>query len=604
MPDDPPPPPDGVLPPPSPFPPDPVARRRVVFVLLCALTALALLWLLWRALSPGGWTVWEVVVLLCFAGTVPWSAIGLANAAIGLAILLRHGAAVDAARAVMPQLGAPPAPGQPPLRTALLCCLRREPMAAVLPPLERLLDGLEAAGAGGRFALWFLSDTPAAEAAIEEAAVARFQAGRGTGGEGRVAVHYRRRTDNAGFKAGNVMEFLDRRAGGWDLFLLLDADSEMTAPAVLRLVRCMEADPALAVVQPLIVGRPADTAFTRLFQFGMRAGMRAWATGQAWWQGDDGPYWGHNAVLRIAPFRAHARLAPLPDGRAILSHDQVEAVQLQAAGWKLRCLPLEDGSLEGNPPAMPEFLARDQRWGEGNMQYLSLLGRPGLRGMGRWQLCQAILLFLGAPLWLLLAGAAVMNAATGGGAATPDGALAAAIAATWVCAYSSKLAAYAELMLRPRRAAPYGGRLAVLRGAVAELVFTALFDPVSLFNKGFFLLALPLRRWRGKGGNWAAQRRESGGVGWGAALRLLWPHTLLGWCALLALATVSPAALFWGGCFLLGPALSVPLCVATASPRLGAAMRRWGLAATPEEVAAGAAHPVPRGFVAGGVAAS
>ena len=51
-------------------------------------------------------------------------------------------------------------------------------------------------------------------------------------------------------------------------------------------------------------------------------------TGQAWWQGDEGPYWGHNAVIRIAPFRAHARLETLPDGSHILSHDQVEAILL------------------------------------------------------------------------------------------------------------------------------------------------------------------------------------------------------------------------------------------------------------------------------------
>ena len=96
--------------------------------------------------------------------------------------------------------------------------------------------------------------------------------------------------------------------------LCLDADSAMSARAVLRLVACMEADPRLGIVQHLIVGRPARAAFPRLFQFGMRAGMRLWATGQAWWQGDEGPYWGHNAIIRIAPFRRHARLGPLPDG--------------------------------------------------------------------------------------------------------------------------------------------------------------------------------------------------------------------------------------------------------------------------------------------------
>ncbi len=139
-------------------------------------------------------------------------------------------------------------------------------------------------------------------------------------------------------------------------------------------------------MQHLTVGSPAASAFPRLFQFGMRAGMRVWATGQAWWQGDEGPYWGHNAAFRIAPFRAHARLAPLPDGTPILSHDQVEAAQLRAAGWGVAVLPEEDGSFEENPPALPEFLRRDTRWLAGNLQYRHLLLRPGLRPMGRWQL--------------------------------------------------------------------------------------------------------------------------------------------------------------------------------------------------------------------------
>ena len=152
---------------------------------------------------------------------------------------------------------------------------------------------------------------------------------------------------------------------------------------MLRMVGLMQADARIAIIQQLIVGRPAGAAFPRLFQFGMRAGMRTWATGQAWWQGDEGPYWGHNALIRIAPFHQHARLEALPDGSPILSHDQVEAVRLHAAGWKVVALPIEAGSMEGNPPALPEFMARDLRWGAGNMQYFSLLRLPGMTWMGR-----------------------------------------------------------------------------------------------------------------------------------------------------------------------------------------------------------------------------
>ena len=51
------------------------------------------------------------------------------------------------------------------------------------------------------------------------------------------AIRYRRRAENTGFKAGNIMDFLDHHAEGFELMLVLDADSEMSAAAVLRLVR-------------------------------------------------------------------------------------------------------------------------------------------------------------------------------------------------------------------------------------------------------------------------------------------------------------------------------------------------------------------------------
>ena len=83
----------------------------------------------------------------------------------------------------------------------------------------------------------------------------------------------------------------------------------MTADAILRLVRIMQADPQLGILQSLVVGLPSTSAFARIFQFGMRLGMRSYTIGSAWWQGDCGPYWGHNAVLRLAPFIAHCHIA-------------------------------------------------------------------------------------------------------------------------------------------------------------------------------------------------------------------------------------------------------------------------------------------------------
>ncbi|HEY0419010.1 MAG TPA: glycosyltransferase family 2 protein, partial [Acetobacteraceae bacterium] len=412
--------------------------RRVAFATITLLSTAGLLALMARVLAPGGWTPVEMLIMACFAGIAPWLGICLGNALPGFALLVL---AADASRAVLPAQGEIET-GPATLPTAIAVTIRNEAMASVLPPLRRLLFGLDAAGAGECFTLWVLSDTQdPALAAAEERAMEAFR----EADPHPVRVRYRRRTENTGFKAGNLMDFLDHHAEGIELIVMLDADSAMSAPAVLRLVRMMHNNPGLGIVQHLTVGRPAAAAFPRLFQFGMRAGMRVWATGQAWWQGDSGPYWGHNAILRAAPFRAHCRLEPLPDGSPILSHDQIEAARMRAAGWGVCLWAGEEGSMEANPPALPEFLHRDTRWLAGNLQYWHLLRLPGLRAMGRWQLIQAIMMFAAAPLYTAILVLAAISAAT---SQTAPGRALLALAAAWCFAlYAPKLLGYLEILL-------------------------------------------------------------------------------------------------------------------------------------------------------------
>jgi membrane glycosyltransferase len=551
--------------------PEAAPLRRALFGALVAALSAMLVWLVLRALLPGGIGVLEWLILLGVLGTTPWAALSLANSLVGLTILL---AAPNPPAAVLPAL-ARIRPGPPASVTAIAVCIRHEDMEAVLPPLACLLDDIAKLGAADRFRLWFLSDSQdPALAAAEEAAIAAFS----TTHPGR--LRYRRRAQNTGFKAGNVMDFLDHHVTDEAFFICLDADSVMSAPALLRLVAIMEAEPRLAIVQQLIVGRPATAAFPRLFQFGMRAGMRAWATGQAWWQLDAGPYWGHNAILRVAPFREHGRLEALADGSRILSHDMVESVRLQAAGWAVRCLPAEDGSMEANPPAMPEFLARDERWGAGNMQYLQLLRLPNFTPLGRLQLVQAILLFAGAPMYAAMLLLAALNGLSGGGAGTPMGALALAVLAHWLAYFSPKLVGYTQALVQRRVAEPYGGRLAFARGALAEIAFMQAFEPLSNLNKAMFLLRLMF----GARSGWAAQNRADRGIAWADAARLLWPHTLAGVALTLAFAAISWPALLLALPFTLGMVLAVPLCVVSADPGFSAWLRRRGIAATPEEL--------------------
>lgn len=545
--------------------------RLLLVVLIVILVALALDAAMWAVLAPGGWTVAKGVMMGSFALATPWVGFCVANGLIGFVIIMARGQSIPHWDAT------PPGPVDALPRTALAVTVRNEDMTTVLPPLRRLLDELDAAGAGARFAVCVLSDTADSHlAAIEERAVAAFRAT----DSGPDRVRYRRRASNEGYKAGNVMEFLTRYADDFEMMVTLDADSQMSARAVLRLVGILSREPRLAIVQHLTVGLPATSPFPRLFQFGMRAGMRTWATALAWWQGDEGCYWGHNAAIRIAAFRAHACLPLLPGGRHIMSHDQVEAAMLAGAGWGVRLIPEEEGSAEANPPALPEFVGREMRWLAGNLEYRHLLFMPGLRPMGRWQFIQAILLFGSSPFYLVFMLAAAWAAATDAVSPFPLAAVL-TVALAWVAAiYAPKLLGYLEVLLSRTKRARYGGAERVILGGALEMAFAMTVDPITMVNKSTAVVRLLA----GRPAGWMTQNRSDRDVGWSEAARLFWPQTLLGAVVFAAFAWAGPVAVLLGLPFVGGALLAIPFCVVTADPRIGAWLRRHRIAAIPEEV--------------------
>ena len=89
-----------------------------------------------------------------------------------------------------------------------------------------------------------------------------------------------------------MRDFCARWGDEFELMLPLDADSLMSGAEIVRLVRMMQAHPKIGILQSLVVGMPSASAFARIFQFGMRHGMRAYTMGQAWWVGDCGPVLG------------------------------------------------------------------------------------------------------------------------------------------------------------------------------------------------------------------------------------------------------------------------------------------------------------------------
>ncbi len=559
----------------------PPTGRRFFFFTLVGLSMAASIWLLAYALSAGGFGPGDLLLVMLFTVTLPWMVIGFWNATIGF-IIMRF--ARDPVAAVTPSAGR--VSGHEPIvsSTAILVCIRDEPPERVIRHIAPMIDGLIARGVAQQFHLYVLSDTSdLAHAAVESRNFSELA----NAWRGRMALTYRRRDMNTGFKAGNIRDFCDRWGDQHEHALVLDADSLMTADAVLRLVRVMQANPQLGILQSLVIGMPSTSAFARIFQFGMRLGMRSYTIGSAWWQGDCGPYWGHNAIVRIAPFMMHCHLPVLPksaliDGH-ILSHDQVEAVLMRRAGYEVRVLPEEGASFEQNPPTLIEFVRRDLRWCQGNMQYWHFLVMPGLQWISRYQLAFALLMFLGSPGWIgLLVFGSIAVALAGSGSSfihpVPGFLVFCLVLIMW---FAPKIATVIDVLTRPSLRQSFGGGFRFVAGVVTETIFFVMLAPIMWFAHTIFLARLLA----GRSVGWGAQARDDHQVPWSLAARQFWPHTLLGASTLGLLALTVPAAIPYALFVAGGPLLSIPLAVVTASPALGRAMVRIGLGRLPEETA-------------------
>jgi membrane glycosyltransferase len=347
----------------------------------------------------------------------------------------------------------------------------------------------------------------------------------------------------------------------------------------------MQRRPQLGILQSLVIGMPTTSAFARLFQFGMRLGLRSWTVGSAWWQADCGPYWGHNAIIRVAPFKEHCALPELV-GKGILSghvlsHDQLEAALIRRAGYEVRVLPEEDLGWEENPPTLIEFLRRDQRWLQGTLQYVFFIGLPGLKPVSRIQLLFAMLMFAGSPAWI---GLGLLGTFTVASVASPAAfidprygpALLGLVLSMW---FAPKVATVIDVLARPALRLGFGGAWRFAASVLIETIFSLLLSPIMWVCHTLFIVGVPFGRVIG----WIGQVRDDHTVAWSQSLLQLWPHTAIGFGSLGLISATHPAAFPYVFLLAGGPALSIPLAVVTARRSVGLALTRIGIGRLPEE---------------------
>ncbi|MBL8301312.1 MAG: glucans biosynthesis glucosyltransferase MdoH, partial [Ideonella sp.] len=385
-------------------------------------------------------------------------------------------------------------------------------------------------------------------------------------------------------------DFCRRWGRRYHYMVVLDADSVMSGDALTSLVRLMEAHPNAGIIQTAPVSCGVSTLHARAQQFAGRVVGRLFTAGMQYWQLGESHYWGHNAILRTAPFMRHCGLAPLPGTGGlsghILSHDFVEAALMRRAGHEVWLVGDLDGSYEQQPPNLVEELVRDRRWCQGNLQNARLITEPGLRPVHRAMLVTGAMAYLSAPLWLgfVLMGAALWLSGSYSLFPAQIGwpiELLGLWSLTLTMLILPRLLGVVAVCLRGE-AAWHGGPLALAGGALLEATLSMLQAPVRMLGHTVFVLVALT----GLKLEWKSPPREAQAIGWTDAWRRF---GLVGVAVGLGLGTslwIDPAAAAWllpvGGPLL----VAAPLAVWTSRPALGRQMQRWRLLLTPEELVA------------------
>jgi membrane glycosyltransferase len=555
--------------------------RAILWVGTAALTVYGVREMLGIIAANGEPTTLQRVMVVFFALTLLWISHAAASAVAGL---------IPARRI---RLEASPAE---PTRTALVMPVYNEDPLRITAGLRAMAEGLAGLGAAGGFEIVILSDTTQPEAWMRETQAVSLL--RDTLRDV-MPVWYRRRWRNTGRKVGNLHEFIERWGARYDYMITLDADSLIAADTLVRLQQAMQADPDLGLLQtvPRLAGRLS--LYARLQQFGSFLYGPPTARGVAAWSGNEGNYWGHNAIVRMTAFAGACGLPQLsgrkPFGGAILSHDFVEAALLRRAGWKVRMAPGWEGSYEESPPSLIDLAIRDRRWAQGNLQHAKVIGTAGLALHSRLHFLLGIFSYLSSPLWLvlLLLGLALSVQA---GLHQPeyfDSAfqlfpnwpkfdaqrMLALFGFSFAVLFVPKvLGALAALFSRRTWLAV--GFPELLAGIVLELLLAALYAPVQMLLQSRHVYEILT----GRDSGWQAQQRNEGAASWRQAWRFHRGHTLAGLVLGTAFAFLAPELLWWLSPVLAGLLLSVPMSRVSGSVGVGRMLARLGLLLTPEEV--------------------
>jgi membrane glycosyltransferase len=557
-----------------------IAPRRWLYLFLVLASTVAAVTQMAGVLQIDGLTIREAAILTLFAILFAWI-----SSSFWLAVF---GAWARFTKIELLPLKLPSGPSA--ARTVILMPVYNEDVGRVFSGVRAIWES-----AGPDFDFYILSDsTNPANWVAEELAWQKLKSELGESAH----IFYRHRAKNIGRKAGNIQDFCENWGQLYDYMVILDADSLMTGKTLTQLVGLMDANPRSGLIQApaQLVGR--SSLFARIQQFSSSVYGPIHTAGLAFLQGADGNYWGHNAIIRVHAFMQHCGLPRLPGkppfGGEIMSHDFVEAAFLRRAGWDVWMAPDIGGSFEEPPPTLMDYLTRDRRWCQGNLQHLRIVFAQGLTLPSRLHLAMGIMSYVSSPLWLLLLIVSAIDMMSV--RAVPPASyiglhpslplfvshaaeLVILVLATLVLLYGPKLLAVIALLESPEATRVHGGTGAVLLSALWESVFSTLMAPIVMLQHSWFVVSILA----GIATGWNVQTRSDRALPLKLVTRKFAVHTVIGLAATLLLWRYAPGSFNWFVPLLAGLVLAIPLVVLSSSPLLGLVTRKDRLFLVPSE---------------------
>lgn len=413
-------------------------------------------------------------------------------------------------------------------------------------------------------------------------------------------IYYRRRGNNFHKKAGNVADFCKSWGTRYRYMICLDADSLMSGETITSLVKIMEKNPGIGICQtaPKIIN--GNTVFSRMLQFCTHFYGPLFQSGLNYWQQGKGNYWGHNAIIRIAPFMEYCSLPRLPGkepfGGKILSHDFVEAALIQKAGWAVWMAHTLDGSFEETPHNLIEFAIRDRRWCQGNLQHTWVLLSKGIPGVNKIHFFNGIMSYFSSFLWLIfliLSSIAVYQAHIEDLSLVIVGSFADFInisisqefflifIITMSIILLPKFLSYLRYIIFYRNEfIKYGGMKKSFQSVLLEILLSAITAPIlMLFHSKFVLYTLI-----GKGVTWNTQNRNAeDGITIRAAISVHGMQSFIGLIWAIAAYYCSSAFFWWFTPISISLILSIPISVILSKTSAGKYLFNHKIFLTPPE---------------------